>query len=525
MSQSFPAVKEFLAARQAQRSGRYVDAIEGFDQAIALDSTFALAALFLGEAGFWLGTAPEARQAGVRGPLLAWRLRDRLSERDRAYLETFWSVGTNYPGPYTHWELTEATRRAIDLAPHRPELWILLAQQYLYFGTYFGMPDWKERALEAVERAFNLDSTLDKQQLGVVLEAAIVETDAEKIRTTLDLMSLGAGAAAGDACATFVSGCFYQWYAAKVLGDSAMLERVRPSLRTAAWFDHAGVVSRSIIDGLPLDDAEWVAHALADSTEAQSKTVRFMLYLAQGRMAEAIDLAEGEGGLDGVSVWWVTRLLDQAFIGEAGFGGVTDRLRAAVDSLADATGWHLYTCYHELWRTANGDTTTVREAIDRLSEQFREDNRISACPALLAAYLEELTAVPGAPRPWLEELDSLMQTGPSYFGPGFYTTISVNTFANLLVARMREREGNLPAALAAIRRRPRIWGIFITATLPAYLREEGRLAALMGDTLGAISAYDHYLTLRTKPDPAVLPQVDSVRAELAALVGEPRGEN
>ena len=54
------------------------------------------------------------------------------------------------------------------------------------------------------------------------------------------------------------------------------------------------------------------------------------------------------------------------------------------------------------------------------------------------------------------------------------------------------------------------------------LREEGRLAALVGDREGAIKAYSHYLALRYNPEPSVKPEVDRVRAELALLVGEPR---
>ena len=53
---------------------------------------------------------------------------------------------------------------------------------------------------------------------------------------------------------------------------------------------------------------------------------------------------------------------------------------------------------------------------------------------------------------------------------------------------------------------------------PEYLREEGRLAAMVGDTPGAIKAYRHYLALREDPDPPWRATWDSVRAELAALV-------
>ncbi len=53
--------------------------------------------------------------------------------------------------------------------------------------------------------------------------------------------------------------------------------------------------------------------------------------------------------------------------------------------------------------------------------------------------------------------------------------------------------------------------------LSTFLREEGRLAALTGDPIGAIRAYQHYLALRSDPEPSTKPEVDRVRAELARL--------
>ena len=60
--------------------------------------------------------------------------------------------------------------------------------------------------------------------------------------------------------------------------------------------------------------------------------------------------------------------------------------------------------------------------------------------------------------------------------------------------------------------------------LPAYLSAEGRLAAAVGDTAGAIEAYQRFLRLRDRPDPGHLrEQVNQVRAHLAELVGERGG--
>ena len=70
-----------------------------------------------------------------------------------------------------------------------------------------------------------------------------------------------------------------------------------------------------------------------------------------------------------------------------------------------------------------------------------------------------------------------------------------------------------------MRRRP--YAYHLSDYLAPHLREQGRLAALTGDTAGAVGAYRHYLALRSGAEPALRPGVDSVRAELARLEREP----
>ena len=94
---------------------------------------------------------------------------------------------------------------------------------------------------------------------------------------------------------------------------------------------------------------------------------------------------------------------------------------------------------------------------------------------------------------------------------------SPTAFANFTIARLRESQGDLSAALAAVRRRDADGFPGYLWSKPAFLRQEGRLAALAGDTGGARRAYDEYLVLRTRPDAAFRPQRDSVIAERAAL--------
>ncbi len=91
---------------------------------------------------------------------------------------------------------------------------------------------------------------------------------------------------------------------------------------------------------------------------------------------------------------------------------------------------------------------------------------------------------------------------------------------NLISARLREAGGDPRGALAAVRRR--MYGCCQRRYLSTPLREEGRLAVLTGDTTSAIKDYQHYLALRSEPEPALRPEMERVREELAALLAEPR---
>jgi hypothetical protein len=128
---------------------------------------------------------------------------------------------------------------------------------------------------------------------------------------------------------------------------------------------------------------------------------------------------------------------------------------------------------------------------------------------LLEAQIATARHAPEVPR-LLGELDSALVAlsgGPGLSGAG-----------NLTLARLYETQGNLPRALAVIRRR-----VFDLVPVPLYVtyhREEARLAALNGDRTGAIRAYRRYLVLRSGADPSLQPLVAQVREELEALQRE-----
>jgi hypothetical protein len=175
-------------------------------------------------------------------------------------------------------------------------------------------------------------------------------------------------------------------------------------------------------------------------------------------------------------------------------------------------------CLVQQWHLARGELGAVPKDLARLraaivpglssGDSAAVAEGTSMCANLLEAWLASLAGQPNAAA-LVARLDSLVGRGADrWWGEGW----------NLVLARLLEKQGNLPRALATVRRRD--YGLRTPPYLSTYLREEGRLAALTGDTASAITAYQHYLALRSDPEPPLRAERDSTRAELARLIGE-----
>jgi hypothetical protein len=167
-----------------------------------------------------------------------------------------------------------------------------------------------------------------------------------------------------------------------------------------------------------------------------------------------------------------------------------------------------------------GNLSPVRLAIADLHQAQPHPDSVwqadepRAYALLLGAQLDAREGSPEAPRR-LRQLDSVL-ANPQVFDLFDFGRPPFFTYGNLVAARLHEEAGDTAAALAAVRRR-----VIGNASFPHYVRyrrEEGRLAASLGDTAGAIGAYRHYLALRSAPEPRLRAQADTVRIELAALL-------
>ena len=519
------ALQDYLAGRRAYRRGDYYGAMGLYGRAFARDSLFVDAAFAMVVTNAWIGTVGTTE--GFRVIPIVSRLRDRLSERDRnLFLGIPW-VGPNYPRPSTNAEIIAQAERAAEAAPDSPDHWLLLGQLLDCYGASASRTDWAARAAAGLDRAVGLDSSF-ASAISWRLATAIRSRDTAA--TTRYAKLFEARVASG------VPEGGMLWAAARSLGDSATALRWRnppEESRTEGTQRLVGLALASAAYALPLDDARWAVGQLrgGGTTEVERRSTDLAveaLDFGQGRIDLGSDLNWGRP----IGPQWEGLIVEQALIEPV------YRRQAAAAMAIEAHGGYVLPqvepptrwppavdCFGTLFRVAGGDTSGAAAAIGRLrafaatthpplprDDWIQIDFRV--CPLLLAALIESPTA--GGARPQLDRLDSLMHDGPR----GFMGTANFQpaAFANFTIARLRESQGNIPAALAAIRRRDVDFFPAYLWSLPAFLRQEGRLVALAGDTAGALRAYGAYLTLRTAPDAPFVPQRDSVVAERAALV-------
>ncbi|MEO6055483.1 MAG: serine/threonine-protein kinase [Gemmatimonadales bacterium] len=533
-TRSLPAIRAYLAGRAAFRRGRLDEAFNRFREATHLDSTFALAALELVHVSIWKppGLGGEDAQRGMR---LVRAGRARLSPGDQALLDDW--TGPTPTGP----ELF-ARRLAVAKAyPDRAETWSWLGDGYFHYGMSAGLEDPLRLADEAFQRGWAIDSAgagdslaperspISAEPLIHMVEIAQLKGDTASVRR---LVALGLAA---DSTSTW--DLYLRWNRAVALGDSA---------RRAFWADSERIErgESAQITGT----MEWTGAALPgsqrylravdeDNIRAANLAIRHdevsnPTAAVFGRGVNALNggrpraAREFRNTVDTSTVDLRGRILDALYWGaDTSAAAEAARRLATRSDGAGVTGDEARTglanlCVLATWRVANGDYHYAEAAIRRLrgvraaglsSNDIALTQYADVCAALLAATRATALRLPGA-RATLEQADAAART---------YIFV-VSLAPNLVVARLAEIQGDVPLALRAVRRRAGGYGIF-PWYFSTFLREEGRLAALAGDTAGAIRAYQHYLALRPTPEPEVRPEVDRVREDLARLLGEHHG--
>jgi eukaryotic-like serine/threonine-protein kinase len=536
VNRPLPALRLYLEAQAAYRRANYPDAVARLSRALDLDSTFAIAGLRLASAAGWTATPGAAR----RGLERAWGSRDRLSPPDLALLMA--EVGPDYPAISPLAKHLAWWERAVDLAPDQPERWYELGDVYFHEGFYLQIESTRRRGAEAFRRSVALDSS--SAPLGHLLEVAVLDDDSAAVRRLAPLYL------ARDSSGELLG--FYRWRIAEGLHDDPALTALRAQYRPIALPSLWRIMNYAVLDGRGMEDAESAAVAIRakagrSSDWQRSKTYLHAFEINRGHPAKALgDTARSDEDEYAPHTALYERVLDAMYgDGDSVNGSQAARELARITAYPASGGSDARAvaqtdlCVVTLWRLNHAELGGAAQAISRLRSRGPSDSPASLttntiCAALLEAKLAAASGAAGAAAA-LDNLDTLMRSGPGgqRNGPSVAFTLSpayvrstvgispcgFEDFANLEVARLRERQGNIPAALSAVRRRT--YSYHLTDYLASHLREEGRLAAVSGDTSGAIRAYRHYLALRSDPEPALRPVVEAVREELAKLAGRP----
>ena len=145
-SESLPAVKAYLRGEARFREGRYEEALEAYQEAVAEDPDFALAHYRLCAVADWVARGEISAEAAAN----AQRLKERLSEHDRRLLEALvaWRRGDGK-------EAERIYRAILGTFEDDVEAWFRLGEVLFHYGPPQGRG--LDEAQEAFRRAVELE--------------------------------------------------------------------------------------------------------------------------------------------------------------------------------------------------------------------------------------------------------------------------------------------------------------------------------------------------------------------------------
>ncbi|MDQ8164447.1 MAG: hypothetical protein P3A28_01645, partial [Gemmatimonadota bacterium] len=496
------ALRAYLNGQAAFRAAKYADAIVALEQALTVDSTFALAALSLAQARGMNPTTFAVPGRDAAG--LAYRHRATLSPRDLILLELS-QPGRFAQAPQSEREIILTTARLALQVADRPEAWYLVGDRYLHSGEVagFSRAESMARAQQAFAEALRLDPGIEyiKQHLADMLLWQGERTAHARVVDSLEVMMRA-----------------HRLAAAIGMGDSLAMRAVLNANANATLDDQLSLAFYAGSAGNPAV-ADSIARALVSRSASVSdrraawRWTRY-LYEAMGRPTDAARIQSMLRGLDDSG----TPAFPAEDIFFAVFGGgdhaSAARATAALSARPEQpTLAGRQQAARDLWATGVwsqfiGDSVAVRAAARRL-DALAASREMSGAPAVYRVMSPLLLAMDSPTRELLLRADSALADGPP-------VSPIVRMSLNLIVARGWERVGDPQRAAATARRTGGVDPTFSSVTAAAS-RDRGRILLSAGDTSEAVAAWQAYLFLRGTAEPSQRALDEPIRAKLAEI--------
>ncbi len=544
-----------LARHDPEAVGLYFDALEEnmfsdnrqrfLDEAIAIDSTFAMAAL----AKFQSGEQPSESDR------VAWEFRDRMTRKDRALTEAL--LNPYFDPTATAERQRDLWRAAWELDPDDEAATYEYAEEIIKWNGL--LPQWVLGHGRGLSWTSLLQEVLRRlcQECGIGPNAISPEVDALNVMARLHDAEWIRGYFERNPAWLETSEednyvarpAFGRWLLALAESDSMAAAEAADSVFEQSrryrldegnkWLiPEEALLRMSVLTGWDLATAEKIASRRATMGEWPPITAaqferergRHDVYRSLRDSAVAARRARGR------STFYVREMVfEWAYYHEPAAEETIDFLesllaieaREAEDPIdrASAVCWRAQLRLH---RDAGADVSDATRLLG-------EDPVYAplAVSRMCAPFLRLLVAVNEGSdvMPTLQALDEIVSAIPLdgrerslYRRDGQFELLSA---ANLTIARTLSESGLLGEALHVLQRRPDSAGAYAASAnirdafgfTADYVREEAPLYAALGDTAMAIERYEHYFRLREeRPDfEPWAAQWDSARAELGTL--------
>jgi tetratricopeptide (TPR) repeat protein len=484
---SLPALKDFLEGEQDMRKLVWADAQKAFEKAVAADPEFALAWYRLAVVATWTEDY-SAWHAALRR---ARDLRDRLSPRDRSLLDAL--VAETYGSAQ---EAEQKYREILRQYPDDVESWYQLGE-ILFHGTALqGRMPSESRA--PFQRAVDLDP-LNSGSMVHLFRLAVLDGDKPEMVRVIDQL-LAADPGSQDK---------WRWERAWAAGDQAALARQEEIIAAKDPGALLGLASAAFWYRDDFRETQRVLaktdkFPLSPARQADRAVIRKIILLAQGRIAAAWrepgeEIMAPLGHAWGFSMPFVPATREQLararqellqFEVSASQGGISARrYLAGVLSARMLDGATAEAGAVELEKDPERPATGKLVAPwVRAAAAFYAGNM----PRVVELLYREKEVAPDAPGPWVS-------TPERYVLGEALRSLGRGAEALPFFARVDhgDRIGVAYGTLMELR--------------------QAQVLDQLGETEKAVPLYQHVAEMWKDCDPELRPQLDEIRARLAAL--------